>query len=64
VQALDQRLVALSPLEVLKRGYAVVNRSKDTRLVDSVKKVKMRDELNVRVSDGSFSVTVTGKADG
>lgn len=64
VQALDQRLVALSPLEVLKRGYAVVNRSKDAKLVDSVKKVKMRDELIVRVSDGSFSVTVTGKADG
>lgn len=64
VQALDQRLVALSPLEVLKRGYAVVNRSKDATLVDSVKKVKSRDELIVRVSDGSFSVNVTGKADG
>ncbi len=64
VQALDQRLVALSPLEVLKRGYAVVNRSKDGELMDSVKKVKMRDELNVRVSDGSFSVKVSGKADG
>ena len=64
VQALDQRLVALSPLEVLKRGYAVVKRSKDARLVDSVKKVKRGDELQVRVSDGSFNVNVSGKADG
>jgi exodeoxyribonuclease VII large subunit len=64
VQALDQRLVALSPLEVLKRGYAVVNRSKDSKLVDSVKKVKLGDELRVRVSDGSFNVNVSGKAEG
>jgi exodeoxyribonuclease VII large subunit len=64
VQALDHRLVALSPLEVLKRGYAVVNRTKDSKLVDSVKKVKREDELRVRVSDGSFKVIVSGKADG
>lgn len=64
VQALDHRLVALSPLEVLKRGYGVINRSKDGRLVDSVKKVKMGDELQVRVSDGSFNAKVAGKADG
>jgi exodeoxyribonuclease VII large subunit len=57
-------LVALSPLEVLKRGYAVVNRSRDDRLVDSVKKVKMGDELQVRVSDGSFNAKVAGKAEG
>lgn len=63
VQALDHRLVALSPLEVLKRGYAVVNRTKDSKLVDSVKKVKRGDELRVRVSDGSFKVNVSGKAD-
>jgi exodeoxyribonuclease VII large subunit len=64
IQALNQRLVALSPLEVLKRGYAVVNRSKDSKLVDSVKKVRQGDELRVRVSDGSFNVNVTKKADG
>jgi exodeoxyribonuclease VII large subunit len=64
VQALNQRLVALSPLEVLKRGYAVLNRTKDSKLVDSVKKVKRGDDLRVRVSDGSFNVNVSGKADG
>lgn len=64
VQALEHRLVALSPLEVLKRGYAVVIRSRDDRLVDSVRKVKMGDELQVRVSDGSFNAKVAGKAEG
>jgi exodeoxyribonuclease VII large subunit len=64
LQALNHRLVALSPMEVLKRGYAVVNRKKDGKLVDSVKKAKTGDSLQVRVSDGSFSVNVTNKADG
>jgi exodeoxyribonuclease VII large subunit len=64
VQALDQRLIALSPLEVMKRGYAVVSHSRDKRIVDSVKKVKRGDELKIRVVDGSFNVDVTNKSDG
>jgi exodeoxyribonuclease VII large subunit len=64
VQALDHRLVALSPLEVLKRGYAVVTRAKDARLVDSIKKAKKGDELQIRVSDGSISAKVAGETDG
>jgi exodeoxyribonuclease VII large subunit len=62
VQALDQRLVALSPLEVLKRGYAVIRGSKDGKLVDSIKKVKTGDDLRVRVSDGSFNAKVDRNA--
>jgi exodeoxyribonuclease VII large subunit len=64
VQALDQRLIALSPLEVMKRGYAVVSHSRDRKIVDSVKKVKRGDELKIRVVDGSFKVDVTNKSDG
>lgn len=64
VQALDQRLIALSPLEVLKRGYAVVSHSRDRKIVDSVKKVKRGDELKIRVLDGSFNVDVTNRSDG
>ena len=62
LQALEQRLTALSPLEVLKRGYAVVNRSRDSTLVDSVKKVKRGEDLLVRVADGSFKASVTEKS--
>ncbi len=50
VQAHEQRLNALSPLEVLKRGFAVVNRTKDGKLVHSVKQVKAGDDLQIRVS--------------
>lgn len=64
VQALDQRLIALSPLEVMKRGYAVVSHSRDKRIVDSVKNVKRGDELKIRVVDGSFNVDVTNKSGG
>jgi exodeoxyribonuclease VII large subunit len=64
VQALDQRLTALNPLEVLKRGYAVVNRSMDGKLVHSLKQVKRGDDLRVRVTDGTFDVNVTNKVNG
>jgi len=64
VQALDQRLIALSPLEVLRRGYAVVSHSRDRKIVNSVKKVRRGDELIIRVVDGFFHVDVTNKLDG
>ena len=64
VLALEQRLNALSPLEVLKRGYAVINRSRDGKLVHSVKQVKRGEDLQVRVIDGTLDVNVTNRIDG
>jgi exodeoxyribonuclease VII large subunit len=64
VMALEQRLNALSPLEVLKRGYAVINRSRDGKLVHSVKQVKRGEDLQVRVIDGTLDVNVTNRIDG
>jgi exodeoxyribonuclease VII large subunit len=61
VRAMDQRLTALSPLEVLKRGYAVVNRSKDGKLVHSVNLVKRGDGLRIRVTDGTINANVKDK---
>jgi exodeoxyribonuclease VII large subunit len=61
VRAMDQRLTALSPLEVLKRGYAVVNRSKDGKLVHSVNLVKRGDGLRIRVTDGTIDANVKDK---
>ena len=51
-----KRLQALSPLEVLNRGYAVVTRRLDGIVVRKVGEA--RDGLNVRVSDGSFEAEV------
>lgn len=57
LESLSYRLVALSPLAVLERGYAIVtNRAGD--LVRSVKQVVHDEKLNVRVRDGDFDVRV------
>jgi exodeoxyribonuclease VII large subunit len=54
---LGERLQALSPLEVLARGYAVVTRQADGALIRSVSQAQ--DGIHVRVSDGGFDATVT-----
>jgi len=51
---MQRRLEALSPLSVLKRGYAVVTRKEDGTVVSRV--AQARDEMKVRVSDGEFEV--------
>ncbi len=58
---LGGRLESVSPLGTLERGYAVVRRRADGRLVRSVAQVAAGDELEVRVSDGEFAATVQGK---
>jgi exodeoxyribonuclease VII large subunit len=56
---LENRLIALSPLGVLKRGYAVVTKNK--RVIASSSQVKDGDSLRVRVQDGEFGARVTGE---
>ncbi len=51
-----KRLRALSPLDVLGRGYAVVTRRVDGLIVRKV--AQARDGIHVRVSDGSFDAEV------
>jgi exodeoxyribonuclease VII large subunit len=54
---LAQRLDGLNPQSVLRRGYAIVERT-DGVLVQSTSQVSPGDPLNVQVSDGSFTVRV------
>ncbi len=56
---LENRLIALSPLAVLKRGYAVVTKNK--RVITSKLQVNDGDGLRVRVQDGEFSARVSGE---
>jgi exodeoxyribonuclease VII large subunit len=56
LDGLNQRLGALSPLQVLARGYAVVTRRADGRLVRKL--TQARGRLGVRVSDGEFTAEV------
>ena len=55
----QNRLLALSPLAVLRRGYAVI--TKNTQVVSSLSQVEKDDALRVRVQDGEFNARVTGK---
>ena len=56
VMGLAQTLHAVGPSAVLDRGYAVVTRVDDGVVVRSIGQVEPGDELNVRVSDGTFGV--------
>lgn len=58
---LIEKLEALSPLGVLSRGYAIIKRSTDDRLIKSIKDTSLGDILDVRVTDGSIKVLVKEK---
>lgn len=62
INGMGKRLEALSPFQVLARGYAVVTRQADGSLVRSVEDVREGEGLRVRVSDGEIEGTVTGKS--
>ncbi len=57
VEGLGKRLEALSPHEVLGRGYAVVTRRADGILIRRVSQA--RGGIRVRVTDGDFDAEVT-----
>lgn len=53
------KLNTLSPLNILSRGYAIVNN--DNTVIKSINDVSVNDKIAVRVSDGSFTCTVDNK---
>ncbi|MEM1113838.1 MAG: exodeoxyribonuclease VII large subunit [Pseudomonadota bacterium] len=55
---LSQLLDSVSPLRTLERGYSLVSRAKDGRIVRSVRQVAVGDALQARVSDGFVQVQV------
>jgi exodeoxyribonuclease VII large subunit len=57
LEGLKGRLTALSPLNVLNRGYAIVNGA--AGVIHTVQDVSTKQALTVRVKDGIFDVTVT-----
>jgi exodeoxyribonuclease VII large subunit len=57
VKGINNRLAALNPMAVLRRGYAVV--TKQDRIVASRTQVQPGDDLRVRVQDGEFGASVS-----
>ncbi len=60
LEGLQQRLLALNPMGVLQRGFAVVTKD-DGTLVSRVEHVRAGDALNIRVKDGQVDAEVKGK---
>lgn len=58
LKGLNRRLVALNPQAVLARGYAIVTRLEDQKIIGSVDDVKEGDALKIRVKDGEFDAKV------
>ncbi len=57
VDGLHNRLLALNPLAVLQRGYAVVQ-GPDGQLLTRIRQVAAGDDVSVRLADGSFDANV------
>ncbi|MCJ7815970.1 MAG: exodeoxyribonuclease VII large subunit, partial [Xanthomonadales bacterium] len=55
---LARTLNAVSPLETMGRGYAVVTDSKSGELVSSISQLETGDRVSTRLKDGTFEGTV------
>ena len=56
------RLAALDPHAALRRGYSIVRRVDDGRLVSAVGAVAAGDEIAITVSDGDITADVSARA--
>lgn len=56
---LQQALRSLNPNAVLKRGYAIITRVKDGKLVKSANQVQRDDNIHIQVSQGSLGARIT-----
>ena len=57
----SSKLEALNPLSVLTRGYSVVYKDKDKKIVKKLDDVDIDSEISVKLSDGFVDATVTEK---
>jgi exodeoxyribonuclease VII large subunit len=55
---LARTLNAVSPLETMGRGYAVVTGSESGELVSSISQLEAGDRVSTRLKDGTFEGTV------
>jgi exodeoxyribonuclease VII large subunit len=58
-QGLNDRLLALNPMAVLQRGFAIV-RLKDGPIVNSIQQVQAGQNIDISLADGKFGARVEG----
>ncbi len=56
VGSVASRLKVLNPNQILERGYAIVSREADGRVITDVGEIKAGEKLQVRVKTGTFGV--------
>ena len=63
LQALTGRLDALSPLAVLRRGYAIVTREPDGAVLRDAGQVSQGQTIDIRLAKGFVRASVTDRSD-
>jgi exodeoxyribonuclease VII large subunit len=58
IKSAHDRLEALSPLQILKRGYAIVRDLSTGEVVSSISEAQANHLLEIRVGDGAFGARV------
>lgn len=58
VESLRSQLKALDPNGVLRRGYAIVRRSRDGRIVRDPKHVRLNDQITAQLAEGRIRAIV------
>lgn len=61
VIGMTRRLEALSPLAVLARGYAVVTRKEDGKVVSRVAEATPGQKVDIRISDGQIDAEIVNR---
>ncbi len=59
---LEKQLLALNPEAVLGRGYSIVSRASDDKLITHKTQVRVGDALRIRLQDGEIGGQVTSKS--
>lgn len=54
------KLSILNPESALERGYGIIMRKSDGRLLTSIKEMQLNDELDIKLKDGKVIVEVKG----
>ena len=58
-ELLLNKLNLLNPLNILSKGYSVVN--KDNNVIKDIKDINIKDKLNIKLYKGNIDVIVEGK---
>ena len=63
-RGLTYRLESLSPRDTLRRGYAIVQRAADGKVVGSRGQAADGDDINITLADGVLDATITASRSG